>query len=219
MHLWAAMAIAGLAGQPAAKLPKPPSPAAVQPRVQQPTTVVSNSLGIIIQRGTEQGIEVAEEGRGWVIRDGECKIQNIRLPDRSHPVDPKLQINRFAVTDDTVVVKVDVSPAVRPDAFTKALASAEKMKPPTLVDAKGRKYEAVGFVYQDESLTYVRYTKSTPLKGLGDTGVPSVSLSTPQRHLTLVFTVSLGAEVKEFRVGETVLETYSPMVKCDQQQK
>ena len=68
VHLCVAIAIAGLTGQPAAKSPKAQPPAALQPGVQQPTTVVSNKLGIIIQRGTEQGIEVAEEGRGWGFR-------------------------------------------------------------------------------------------------------------------------------------------------------
>jgi hypothetical protein len=205
-------------GQPPAKAPKSLPSAQGQPRTL-PTTVVSNGLGLTIQRGTEQGIEVVQAGRSWEIRDGELKIKNEQLVGRTGTVEPSLLINRLEATADTVVVKVDVSPAARSDAFTRALAGADRMKPPTLVDAKGRKYEAIGFVYQDESLTHVRYTKGSPLKGLGEPGVPSLSASTPQRHFTLIFTVSLGVELKEFRVGETVLEAYSPAVKCDQQQR
>jgi hypothetical protein len=37
--------------------------------------------------------------------------------------------------------------------------------------------------------------------------------------LTLVFVVSLGVELKELRIGDVVVETYEPAVKCDQKQK
>ena len=215
----AAVAAIGLGGQPAGKVPKTQTPAPPAAKQAGPTIVVSNQLGLIIPRGKDQGLEVAEEGRGWVIRDGEAKFKPGDLADRSHPVEPRLQVNRFAVVDDIAVVKVTLSPADRPDEFIKALEQADKDRPPTLVDTKGKKYEAVGFVYTDAEIVHVRYTRNAPLKGLGEPGVKIIGRSTPDRHLTLIFTVSLGREVKEFRIGDKVLETYDPPVKCDQKQK
>ncbi len=210
MMVWATV-------QPPAKTPKAARPPSAPQPQATPTTVVSNSLGFIIQRGTEQGVEVAEEGRGWVIRDGEMKLGVDQLVTRGRPVDAKLQVNRFATTESTVVVKVDVSPAVRPDAFMKAMGEADKQRPPTLVDTLGRKYEAVGFTYTDSQIMHLRFTVGSPLKGLSE--APSVSLTTPDRHLTLVFRASLGVEIKEFRIGDAVLEKYEPTIKCDQKQK
>ena len=211
-----AILVASAAGQPQGKPPKQSVPRAPG-SAAVPTTVVSNSLGIIIQRGTEQGVEVSEEGRGWVIRDGETTLKNTELVTRGKPVDIHLQVNRFFATPDCNVVKVDVSPEIRPDAFTKALSGADKSERLVLLDTLGRKYEAVGYLYQDQAITRIRYTKGAPLKGLSD--APSVSRSTPDRHLTFVFSVSLGVQIKEFRIGDTVLETYSPPITCDQTQK
>lgn len=182
-----------------------------------PGIMVSNALGFMIQKGTERGLEVAEEGRGWTVRDGEVKLTSQQLRGATSGLDPKLQINRFSTTDDTVIVKVDVSPSRRTPDFTKLMDLAEKGVPPTLIDTNGTKYEAVGFLYKDSSITQLRFTKGQPLKGMGD--APSVSRSTPDRQLTLVFVVSLGVQISEFRIGNSVIETYTPPVKCDQRQK
>ena len=48
---------------------------------------------------------------------------------------------------------------------------------------------------------------------------PSVSRSTPNRQLWLVFAVSLGVEITEFRVGDALIEEYSPPVKADTRQR
>ncbi len=203
--------ILGPDGQPVAA---PPTTAFGGPFIQ-----ANNNIGVIIQRGTEQGVEVAEEGRGWTIRNGEMRLKIDQLKGRSAGVEPKLQVNRFSVNESTVVVQVDVSPSHRPDEFGKVYDLCDKDKPPVLVDTNGVKYEAVGFVYKDLSDFMLRYTVGAPLKGLGEAGVPSVSRSTPNRELKLVFRVSLGVDIKEFRIGDRLLETYDPPLKCNTPQK
>jgi hypothetical protein len=133
------------------------------------------------------------------------------------PLDPKLQITRFTAADDTVVVQVNMSPKDRNDAFNKAVEGADRSKPPVLVDGKGRKYEPVGFVYKDPKIVHLRFTKGAALKSLNE--APSVTRSNPDRDLTLLFCVNLGMDVKELRIGDKVIETYDPPVKCDQKQK
>ena len=59
--------------------------------------------------------------------------------------------------------------------------------------------------------------RSSPLKGLAD--APSISRSTPDRQLKLVFIVSLGVDIKEFQIGDKTLETYDPPKECKQKQR
>ena len=184
-----------------------------------PSITVTNSLGVIIQRGTEQGVDVAEEGRGWVIRDGEMTLNLDQLKGRNAGIEPSLMVNRFSSTESTVVVQVDVSPAKRSEEFIKNFDLADKDKPPTLVDTNGTKYEAVGYTYKDTSIFRLRYTVGAPLKGLGEPGVPSVSRSTPNRELKFVFRVSLGVDIREFRIGDRVIDSWDPPIKCNSRQK
>jgi hypothetical protein len=217
-----AVGLTAHAQPPKAKQPTKPSPPAAAPQEDpaKRTTRVSDSLGFIIQKGTERGIEVTNEpGKSWSVLEGEAKLNNatvIRNGMRGDGaivnLDPKLQIMRFASSPDTVVVQVDVSSSRRTPEFCTAFERAPQDRPPALVDTKGRKYEAVGFVYRDAKITHLRYTRGAPLRGLSE--APSVSRSTPDRELTLVFCVSAGAEVKEFRIGDVVV-AYDPVVKCE----
>ncbi|MFN0133646.1 MAG: hypothetical protein ACKVW3_14100 [Phycisphaerales bacterium] len=195
-------------------LPVPPAPGQSSFREQAVTVQNGLGFGMVIQKGTEQSsLTVAEEGRGWAIVDGEAKFDPQRI---GRVVDQKLQINKFSLTDDTVLVRVIISPSQRTPEFTKALDSADRNRPPSLMDTNGTRYDAVGFIYKDLSLAHFRYTKGSPLRGLGESGVPQVSRNTPERQMTLLFVVSRGVEISEFRVGDAVIETYSPTVKTNQ---
>jgi hypothetical protein len=104
---------------------------------------VSNAMGFVIQKGTERDLTVSQETRGWAVRDGEQKFKPEELANRN--VDAKLRIDRFAPGDDTVIVKVNMTPEQRGAEFWKKVEGADKKKAVVLVDTKGRKYEAVGF--------------------------------------------------------------------------
>lgn len=211
-------ACAASVAQPEKRKPGPDQPASKQPAAQpapeKPRIAAANSLGFIIQKGTEQGLSVREESRGWSIQDGEDKL---KPPQTVGTNDLKLSITRFAPADDSVIVQVNVSPKDQPETILKALEGADKTKPVVLIDGKGRKYQPVGFVYKDPKLVHVRFTKGSPLKSLDE--APSVTRNNPDRELKLVFCVNLGVEVTELRIGDAVIERYSPPVKCDQKQK
>jgi hypothetical protein len=219
----AALGMAGIAAAQSGQAPGPKggAPAAGQqqapPKPAAPTVEVANTLGFTIQKGTEQGLEVEQAGSGWAVKDGEAKYKKEEL---SKPgLDRKLMINKFSTADDTVVVKINMSPSDRPAAFVKTVEGADRKKTPELVDTKGRKYPAVGFIYRDDSLAWVRFTKGDPIKGLGAPGMPTVSRTTPDRKLWLVYAVKMGVEIKEMKIGDQVIETYDPPLKCDQKQK
>jgi hypothetical protein len=182
-----------------------------------PTFVASNVLGVVIQKGTEQGLTVAEEGRGWSVRDGTTKLFKDRLKGMTGGgLEPKLLINRFSTTEDTVVVQVDITPTHRSIEDFQKIDAADKNGEVVLVDTNGVKYPAVGYIYDDAREFHLRYTKGQPVK-LKD--APSVSQSTPDRKLKLVFVVSMGVEIREFKIGSAQIEQYDPPKKCDQRQR
>jgi hypothetical protein len=152
------------------------------------------------------------------VRDGEITLKADQTKGIGSGIDQKLQINRFATDETTVIVKVDVSPSHRTPEWGRELDLADKNAPPTVVDTNGTRYEAVGFVYKDSGITRLRFTRGQPLKGMAE--APSISRNTPDRQLTLVFVVSLGVNIKEFKIGDRVLDDWSEKpIKCDQRQK
>lgn len=207
---------AGVMAQPAGKTKAPAAPAGQPQERKAPTTVVSNTLGFVIRKGTEHGLETVEAARGWAIVDGEATLRAEDL-QKSKNIEVKLRVDRFEPAEGTVVVKVDVNPKDRDEAFSRAMEAADKSKPPVLVDAKGRKYQPVGWVYKDPALVKLRYTRGHPVAALSE--LPSVTRATPDRELTLVFTVSAGVEIAALKVGDATLETFEPRLKAEGKQR
>lgn len=174
---------------------------------------VSPALPFIIQKGGERGLTVAQLGRGWVIEDGQARFSHAEIA-RNHGLDFKLQINRFATTEDTVMIRIDLSPSNRDAAFARNLEVADRNAPPQLIDANGRPYPAVGYLFDDGSLHEVRYTRGQPVRRFGD--LPAVSRNNPDRKLQLLFIVSKGVTIREFRIGGTVMERYDPPLETEQ---
>lgn len=196
---------------------QPVQAASGQPINAQPA-IASNALGFMIQKGTERDLTVSQETRGWAVRDGEVTLKAEQTKGANAGIDQRLQINRFGTDETTVILKVDVSPSHRTPEWGRELDLADKNAAPTVVDTNGTRYEAVGYVYKDPAITKMRFTRGQPLKGLSE--APSISRNTPDRQLTLVFVVSLGVNIKEFRIGDKVLDDWSEKpIKCDQRQK
>jgi hypothetical protein len=173
---------------------------------------VTPALGFIIQKGTERSLSVSQAGRAWQVDSGEAKFTRDEL-ERTRGIDNKIQINRFNIDETTAMVKVDISPGQRPSEFSRVIETAERDVPPELIDTNGRRFQAVGFVYDDGNLIHLRYTRGQPIRGLAE--LPSVSRNTPERKLTLLFIVSRGVEIKEFRVGRSLVEEYKETIKTD----
>jgi hypothetical protein len=186
-----------------------------------PPIIISNAIGVTIQKGTEQSLEVQqnESGRGWSVVNGDQRLKNEVLRGFGG-VDANLRIDRFATTPDTVVVKVTMTLAERSDDFVKALDTADKSKPIVLVDNNGTKYEPVGFIYRDSGETWIRYTKGDPIHSVQ--ALPPLSRSAPDKHLTLLYSVSFGVQILELRIGDTLIEDYramNPPIKAEVRQK
>lgn len=188
---------------------------------QPPGIRVTNTIGFVIQKGTEAGLDIVEETKYNAVTDGEAKFNNSQIVQRSGTIDAKLRIDRFAVTDDTVMVKVDASIRSPNSLLSQNAALAEQESSFVLIDVAGTRYEAVGFIYQDEEKTHIRYTVGKPLKGLAELTQQGITLSRsrPEQKLELLFRVSRGVQLDTFAIGNKPITEYSPPIKTDVKQK
>jgi hypothetical protein len=181
---------------------------AVQPaekaKLPDPVTM-TNQLGFYIQKGTEgQSLTTVSDGRTLAIQDGEATVENEKL--NKPGLAQSLRIDHVSLQKETVLVKVILTPSKRAPEFVDAMDGAGGGQP-VLVDTKGVKYAAAGFVYKDSKVTRVRFTQGTPMGKMGD--APTVTRNTPDRELTLLFVVNEGVELKTFSVGKTVVEDWT----------
>jgi hypothetical protein len=168
---------------------------------------VGNSLGFTIQKGTEgPNLTLTDDGKGWAIQDGRTDIFNSKIAGRG-ALEKPLRVERFALTGDTAIVKIVVSPSERDAVFGDLLETIDRNAQPLLVDTSDTTYPAVGYIYKDSTVTTVRYTQANPIKNWGE--LPSVTRNTPDKKLTLVFVVNNGVDIKELRVGSVQLEDWA----------
>ncbi|MDX9911024.1 MAG: CvpA family protein [Phycisphaerales bacterium] len=180
---------------------------------QIPGVTVNNvfAKGKTLQRGTEQGLRAREKEP--TIYDGEAKLAAALLQRRGG-LEKTLVINKFEVTPDTVIVQLELSLDA---AYGPMLEASDKQQPPRLVDTNGTTYDAVGFIYFDDSLGHVRYTPGRPLTGLIE--APSLSRSKTNQSLILVFRVSLGVSVQSFAIGSQEIIRFETPIACTQSQR
>jgi hypothetical protein len=184
--------------------------------------VASNALGFTIQSGSEQSLEIhSEGGKNW-IRNGEQAYskQNGGVGG-NRGLERALQINRFEVSADTVLVKVDVSPNSPASILSEAAIAADPSQALLLMDTNGTAYRPVGYVYQDTEKFKVRYTVGREIASLQELSQAGVALSTSRsdQKLELIFRVTYGQRVASFQIGGTVVYQVDPPLQLDQRQQ
>lgn len=168
--------------------------------VREAGVVVSAALplSITLQKGSEGPMELGENNR--IIR-GEHKIEASRSGVRGAP--RNLLINQFATRRGTSLVQIDVSMTKPASLLGQAVAAAERVLPPVVVDDKGTQYRAIGWVYKDRDMIHIRYTPDRPIAGLAELQSSGVSLSRsrPDQALVLLFEVTDGVKIESFGIG------------------
>lgn len=180
----------------------------------------SNSIGHRIQRGSQGSLEIDRQGRSSVVVNGEHTFTLASLRD-SQGVDPSLLIDRFNVTDDTVVVKVDVSLNQKPSILGASADAADPSAPLVVEDVNGQQYEAIGYVYQDGEKVKIRYTPGQPIRGLTELTRSQVmiSKSRPDQRLLLVFRPTFGVKLRAFKIGGQTIAEWDPPVELNFRQR
>lgn len=173
---------------------------------------VSNTIGYVIKDGNQRSLEV-EGGR---VKEGTQAFAIEELKGNSH-IDRDLRIDRFFSTDDVVLVKVDVTRDKPASWLGQAARQVEMILPPQVTDTNGQVYDAVGYVYEDATLIEIRFTPGQPIRGLSE--IRSITSSRNDQKLKLVFRISRGVTIQDFRIGSKVLQVFDPKIELKEAQR
>jgi hypothetical protein len=201
------------------KAPPPPPAAAVPPldtshakklstHVPEGQTfkglVMSNSLPYDIQLGKHGSLDIEDEGKANIIKNGEATLS---LDARAGGLERSLRIRQFAPDSDTALVQVDVGQGS--DTSVVGATPADGMAP-VLVDSLSNKntYFPVGYFYEDETKLIIRFTPGNVIQRFSD--LPALSRSRPAQKLTLLYRVNQGRSVRYFALDNAAVIEYDP---------
>ncbi|CAN5788516.1 hypothetical protein BH11PLA1_BH11PLA1_16040 [soil metagenome] len=138
--------------------------------------------------------------------DGEQAFNSQQLSNRG--IERDLRVDRFFSDNDTAMVQIDVG---KESALSMLSAAANDATGGPVLVAGTQKFTCIGYVYRDGNLARIRHTKSSPITNKND--LPSLSKSRTDQQLKLLFSVTAGAEITSFQIGDTVIATFSPPIK------
>ncbi len=166
--------------------------------------------GVTLQKDDIGGLEIITEGRNNYINGGTHKFANDVI-GRNVGVDQKLQVRRFAASEDTQIVQVTFDSSN--DQFgrlSSAAADIDSTQAPLLLDQNGTPYSPVGYMFRDLSETWFHFTPQSPIASVDE--LPSLSRSSPERKLVLLYRVSKNVKVDRFVIGNRVIAIFKPPV-------
>lgn len=172
---------------------------------------VSNSVGNLVIVSGSQGpsMEVTEVRGGNAIRNGTASFRPSEFSN-NRGLERQLRVDRFEVREGTIMVQVDVSQGRQASLLSDAASRvAPDASAPALIDTNGSRYDAVGYIYEDEQAVNFRYTVDKPMRTLSE--LPEqLSRSKPSQKLRLLFLCSSGVTIDRLALGNMVLAKYRP---------
>ncbi len=171
--------------------------------------------GVVVGSGLPLRIQLQKGGEGGLVLDEDNKIiggENKFGKIDTQGLSKELRVNQFGLRKGTVMVQIEVSQTKPGSLLGGAMAAAERVLPPVVVDDRGTQYQAIGWVYRDRDMTYFRYTPDQPIRGLSelqDKGV-AISRSRPDQELVLLFEVTENVNLTSFGMGGKEILSFSP---------
>lgn len=173
--------------------------------LQQAGIAISSALSFVIRAGSERGLKVEQDGRGFnIIVDGE-EVYTVAEIRANRGLDRELQISRFQTTPDTVLVQVDVSLDFPLSLLSQTALNAGNGRP-SLWASNGQSFDAIGYIYEDSTTYKVRFTPGHPLGAIGE--APGLTRTNPDRKLKLIFRCSAGTEIVGFSIGGKLVASW-----------
>ncbi|HVU64970.1 MAG TPA: CvpA family protein [Phycisphaerales bacterium] len=129
--------------------------------------------------------------------------------------DRALQVRKFAVNDGSSVVQVRVDEKNNLYGFlSKAAAGVDRSGQIALVDTNGQPISPVGYVYKTDTTNevWIYFNPQAPVMNMQDKDMPIMSSSRPDQELVLIFWVSKGTKIAQFKIGDRVLAKFEPPV-------
>ena len=177
---------------------------------------ITESLGTVMpsQLVKQRGIKINEDN---LITQGDATFSFDEVGRRNSPQVKKLRVDKFWYGPGQKMVQVNVGSDAAGGFLSEGAKISPSDEPFLLIDSKGNEYEAVGYVYQDETskLVKVRYTPGSTLSGLNEKGLPKISRSKEGQKLSLIFLVSTRTKIEYFTIGDVVLVQFDPAMSTD----
>ncbi|MGD9790193.1 MAG: CvpA family protein [Phycisphaerales bacterium] len=177
---------------------------------------ISDRLPFTLHLTTVRGLTIEDEQKKNIISRGMQAFSREELSNI--PLERSLQVQRLSVTNDTIIVQIDVSLGKQMSYISRPNLIEDDSKPVNLVDSNGTTYEPVGYVYEnsaDGSKT-VSYDPGRPIMSLRE--LPGLSKSRPNDKLMLIFRVSRGVNLKTLGIGGETLAEFKPPILLNQPQ-
>ena len=120
-------------------------------------------------------------------------------------VSAALTIKGIQADIGTVIVQLDISPGQNA-AFEDLLPVVPRDAAVVLIDDTGHKYVPIGYIIGDDKRMQLSLTPSTPIHILSDLPI-HILTSSNKKSMKLLFQVTEGQWIKEFRVGDITIGT------------
>jgi hypothetical protein len=120
-------------------------------------------------------------------------------------VSHELSVKGIKADDGTAIIQLDVSPGTNAE-FQDLLPIISPDSAVVFIDDSGHKYEPIGFYLGDEKKMHLTLTPSTPIRSMSELPINQLT-SSNSKTLTLIFQVTEGINLREFRVGDHTIGT------------
>ena len=120
-------------------------------------------------------------------------------------VSSALAIKGIRADQGTAIIQLDVSPGSNA-AFEDLLPVISPDSAVVFIDDDGRKYEPIGYYLGDDRRMQLTLTPGTPIHYMSELPMHLMT-SSKSKSLTLIFQITEGVRLKEFRVGDYTIGT------------
>lgn len=158
--------------------------------------------------GLPYGMTINKSNKGSLqIDDSNAFIggENTLTKDNTHErgLSRNLAIRQFGQTPSTQIVQITLVNSGTLTEFGSSLGNLSPDAPVTLVDARGQRYDAIGFVYEEGETVRLRFNPGKPIAKLSD--APLISQTKRDQTLVLIFRPSRGVTITSFALGNDEL--------------
>ncbi len=182
-----------------------------QNNMSDTTIVIRNTIpfGIMLQKDQMKGLEPDDTNS----ISGGTLSRFVQKDLGQFGVDPKLQVRKLAVTEDTVIVQVTVDGRNKQFGFLSDVAAGyDRSAVPVIVDAQGGQYQPMGYAFKGGLETWLYFSPQSPLKSTTDQNMPVMTRSQPDQQLVLIYRVSKGVKIHGFAIGSQGLVEFKPEI-------
>lgn len=172
--------------------------------VMERTTLPS---GRILNRGNRGSLVVSDEADGRNRNRIVEGTQKFRPEDfRNMGLDRNLVVQDFMITSDTTMIQVTMVDEGEFTTIGRGVDRGNPDDPLYLIDSEGRRFQAIGYFYEDGNEAEIRFTPGRPLQSLRD--YPEISAAKRDQTLILLFRPTRGVTLQYIAVGDRVIAEF-----------